>query len=88
MASQLRNPPEIESQWTPVGGLQMHVRASTGVQPWRDLPLVLVHGFVISSLYLMPLARCLAPKVRVLAPDLPCFGGSDRLERVPDIDGR
>lgn len=87
MPSQLRNPPEFESRWTPVDGLRAHARVSTGARPRDELPLVLVHGFVISSLYLMPLARHLAPDVRVLAPDLPGFGESDKPDRVPHIAG-
>ena len=47
--------------------------------------VVLVHGQVISSLYMVPTARRLAPHYPVLAPDLPGFGLSDKPRRVLSI---
>jgi 2-hydroxy-6-oxonona-2,4-dienedioate hydrolase len=44
--------------------------------------VILVHGLVISSLYMRPTAERLAPFVRVLAPDLPGFGRSVRPSHV------
>jgi 2-hydroxy-6-oxonona-2,4-dienedioate hydrolase len=46
------------------------------------LPLVLVHGLVVSSRYMAALARQLASRYRVFAPDLPGFGRSDKPRRV------
>lgn len=40
------------------------------------MPFVLVHGLVISSLYMIPLAECLALRHAVHALDLPGFGRS------------
>lgn len=39
-------------------------------------PVVLVHGFVVSSRYVAPSGRRLGRSFRVLAPDLPGFGRS------------
>jgi pimeloyl-ACP methyl ester carboxylesterase len=44
--------------------------------------VVLVHGQIISSLYMVPTAERLASQFRVLAPDLPGFGNSDKPRRV------
>lgn len=39
-------------------------------------PLVLVHGVIASSRYLLPVGSILAPDYRVLIPDLPGYGRS------------
>ncbi len=57
----------------------------------RHPAVVLVHGQVISSLYMVPTARLLAPRLRVLAPDLPGFGRSAKPARtlsVPELADR
>lgn len=56
----------------------MHARASANA-PSRNAPvLVLVHGLVISSLYMVPTAVRLASSFPVFAPDLPGFGKSSK----------
>lgn len=47
--------------------------------------VVLVHGHVVSSRYMVPLGEALAPHCRVFAPDLPGFGRSERPARALDI---
>jgi 2-hydroxy-6-oxonona-2,4-dienedioate hydrolase len=42
------------------------------------VPLVMVHGLVVSGTYLVPTARLLARDRRVVVPDLPGFGRSHR----------
>ncbi len=44
--------------------------------------VILVHGQIISSLYMVPTAERLASQFRVLAPDLPGFGLSDKPSRI------
>jgi abhydrolase domain-containing protein 6 len=51
----------------------------------RGEPLVLVHGFTGSKENWLPLIRLLAPRYRVIAPDLPGWGESTRLAD-PDTD--
>jgi pimeloyl-ACP methyl ester carboxylesterase len=46
---------------------------------------VLIHGLVISSLYFIPLAECLAERHEVHALDLPGFGRSEAPERILSI---
>lgn len=50
----------------------------------QSVPVVLVHGLVVSSHYMEPLAQILARDFDVFAPDLPGFGES-RLARARDV---
>lgn len=45
----------------------------------RQLPLVMIHGFLGGGAQWDSTAAALAPGVRVIAPDLPGFGGNARL---------
>ena len=47
--------------------------------------VVLVHGLVASSRYMVPTAELLAAHYRVYAPDLPGFGKSDKPPRVLNV---
>jgi 2-hydroxy-6-oxonona-2,4-dienedioate hydrolase len=64
------------------------VRTRVWAAPSPEAPLaVLVHGFVISSRYLVPTGDLLAAHARVEAPDLPGFGRSGKPHDMLDIDG-
>lgn len=76
----------LVSTWTTVGGVRMHARVSLQ-RPPPGPPVVLVHGLGVSSRYMIPTARRLAPGYRVYAPDLPGSGRSGAPRRVLDIDG-
>ncbi|KQP21911.1 alpha/beta hydrolase [Methylobacterium sp. Leaf102] len=65
-----------------VGGRTMHARISVSAVPHARLTVILVHGLGMSSRYMVPLARHLAPHFRVYAPDLPGFGLSDKPDRA------
>lgn len=69
---------ELHPLWTDVDGYRVHTRVSSAtIRP--EVPvLVLVHGLVISSLYMVPTARRLAGAFPVFAPDLPGFGLSGK----------
>jgi 2-hydroxy-6-oxonona-2,4-dienedioate hydrolase len=67
----------LQSRWTVVDGRRMHMRVSTDPVPPDRVPVVLVHGMVVSSLYMVPTAERLAPEFRTFAPDLPGFGHSE-----------
>src|SRR3712207_4974854 len=75
----------LESAWTEVGGLRMHARLSTRTSPEGAPPIILVHGLGVASRSMVPLAEALAPSYRVLAPDLPGFGESEKPPRVLDL---
>jgi pimeloyl-ACP methyl ester carboxylesterase len=77
----------LKSVWTEVGGLRMHARVALHEAPPGAPAVVLVHGLVVSSRYMLPFARLLARYARVYAPDLPGFGKSDHPPRPLDIAG-
>jgi pimeloyl-ACP methyl ester carboxylesterase len=66
----------LRDLWTCVDGLRIYARASQTPVAGR-LPVVLVHGFGMSSSYMVPLAKRLAAECAVYAPDLPGHGRSD-----------
>ena len=68
----------LATRLTRVDGRTMHARVSVDAVPDGRLPVVLVHGLGMSSRYMIPLARHLAPHVKVYAPDLPGFGLSEK----------
>lgn len=61
----------------------MHSRSSGRAE--GAVPFVLIHGLVISSLYMIPLAECLAVEHEVHALDLPGFGRSESPAQVLTI---
>jgi pimeloyl-ACP methyl ester carboxylesterase len=61
-----------------VDGRTMQARVWVDAVPDDRLPVILVHGLGMSSRYMIPLARHLAPHFRVYAPDLPGFGFSEK----------
>ncbi|WP_051439913.1 alpha/beta hydrolase [Methylobacterium sp. 10] len=65
-----------------VDGRTMHARVSVDAVPDDRLPVILVHGLGMSSRYMIPLARHLAPHFEVYAPDLPGFGLSEKPRRA------
>jgi pimeloyl-ACP methyl ester carboxylesterase len=65
---------EFEREWTNTASGVMHARV--GGDPGSRPPVVLIHGLVISSRYMVPTAAELAPLVRVYAVDLPGYGDS------------
>lgn len=75
----------LKSHWTTVLGCRVHARVSSGQVDSSSLPVVLVHGFGVSSLYFVPLARRLMDDFRVYVPDLPGHGKSATPRRPLDI---
>ena len=74
----------IESAWFDLGRLQLHARVSAEPPAGRPA-VVLVHGLIVSSRYMLPTAEALAGEFRVLAPDLPGFGRTRGFRRTCDI---
>jgi len=72
----------IVSRWTRVQGLAIHSRVSRLPAPTGRPPVVLVHGYGVSSAYFVPIAERLTAELAVYAPDLPGHGKSDKPERV------
>ncbi|MCA1660320.1 MAG: alpha/beta fold hydrolase, partial [Verrucomicrobiaceae bacterium] len=80
----VRVPTRLESSWAAVEGVRLHSRGSKTPLP-NQSPFILIHGLVISSLYMIPLAECLAIHHPVHALDLPGFGRSAAPERVLSV---
>lgn len=76
---------KLESKWTIVNGLSIHARVSVAPVPVEDSAIVMVHGLVVSSRYMVPTALWLAPYYHVYALDLPGFGKSDKPSHVLNI---
>lgn len=79
-------PRPLRDLWTQVDDDRWYARVSNGDRR-HPLPVVLVHGFGISSSYFVPLAERLAPRFTVYAPDLPGHGRSDTPAKPLDIPG-
>lgn len=75
---------ELRSLWMTVAGCRMHARAANPARA-ASLPVVLVHGFGISSSYFVPAAERLATEFDVYAPDLPGHGRSDTPTEPLDV---
>jgi 2-hydroxy-6-oxonona-2,4-dienedioate hydrolase len=77
----------LRSLWTEVDGVSVHARVSA--RPTSGaLPVVLIHGFGMSGLYMLPIARRIAAEYPTYVPDLPGHGRSDKPERtlgVPEL---
>jgi 2-hydroxy-6-oxonona-2,4-dienedioate hydrolase len=66
----------LHSEWISVKAGRIYTRIG-GVDS-RHPPVVLIHGFVLASDYMMPIAHMLTPLCRVYALDLPGYGQSDK----------
>jgi 2-hydroxy-6-oxonona-2,4-dienedioate hydrolase len=75
----------LVSHYMEVDGLKIHTRVAQDSAPRDALAVVLVHGMVVSSRYLIPTAEMLAPHYHVYAPDIPGFGKSEKPSQVLDV---
>jgi len=66
----------LRDLWIWMDGLRIYAHAAQRPAAGR-LPVVLVHGYGMSSRYMVPLAKRLAAEHAVYAPDLPGHGRSD-----------
>jgi pimeloyl-ACP methyl ester carboxylesterase len=71
----------FRSRHIEVLGHRLHVREAGAGDP-----VVLVHGLGVSGRYLEPLGELLARQRRVVIPDLPGWGQSERPPRALDIE--
>lgn len=75
---------QLQDHWTTVDGRPVYAHASTDALEPRRLPIVMVHGLLVSSRYMLPAAERLAADHPVYALDLPGYGKS---ARPADIQG-
>lgn len=74
---------KLKSRWTEVNGLRLHTRSAVNGRGGQ--PFVLIHGLVISSLYMIPLGDALAIHGDVHALDLPGFGRSEAPREIRSV---
>ena len=75
----------MASKWTCVDGLQIQYRTSKEVVPEGRPAVVLVHGLIVSSRYMVPTLKQLSHHYRTYAPDLPGFGKSQKPSRILNV---
>lgn len=80
-----KSPETFEERWAIVDDRRMRSLSCRRVT--SEPPVVLVHGLVVASTYLMPTARALAADWQVWVPELPGYGESERPEETLDVDG-
>ena len=75
----------VASRWLRAGGYRLHARVS--LLPLADSAptVVMVHGLLVSSRYMLPTAVRLATYCRVHIPDLPGYGKSGKPREVLDV---
>jgi 2-hydroxy-6-oxonona-2,4-dienedioate hydrolase len=80
-----RSPQKTVRFVTDIDGIKIHVRTVRDAGVPQTPVVILVHGLIISSLYMLPTLRRLARFVRVYAPDLPGYGRSSKLRHAPTV---
>lgn len=80
-----RKTERLKSKWDLVEGQRLHARISMNPIPEERPTIVLVHGLSVSSHYMVPIARALAPYYHIYAPDLPGYGKSTKPSHVLNI---
>lgn len=79
-------PPVEHRRFTTVRGRRAFSRALGDPARTSHPPLLMLHGAVVSSDYMLPLARQLAPTITCHAVDLPGYGRSEALPHVLHVD--
>jgi 2-hydroxy-6-oxonona-2,4-dienedioate hydrolase len=74
----------LRETWTESPWGRIHALTNRD-RPPRRTPVLLGHGFVISSAYMVPTAHLLAPLCPVYVVDLPGYGASDRPPQTPSL---
>ncbi len=76
----------LRSAWTTVNGLRLHALVPVEADVRHGAPpVVCVHGANVSGAYMIPTGVRLLPTFRVLLPDLPGYGRSDKPRRILDV---
>lgn len=81
----MQGSPRISHRYDTVGDVVIHARISGNPPVLSRRPVVLVHGLLVSSRYMVPLARRLAAWYPVLVPDLPGWGRSSKPRRALSV---
>ncbi|WP_013323254.1 alpha/beta fold hydrolase [Gloeothece verrucosa] len=76
---------KLQTQCTIVDGLSIFARVSAEMLPQNAPIIILIHGLILSSRYMIPTAELLAANYRVYALDLPGYGESEKPEKILDL---
>src|SRR6185295_9883362 len=76
---------KVEENVQVVDGLAIRARVLVPQKAINSIPIVLVHGLGVSGRYMLPVGQVLAEHHRVLIPDLPGFGRSDKPPQVLSV---
>jgi 2-hydroxy-6-oxonona-2,4-dienedioate hydrolase len=83
----MRRMARVKSLWTSVKGSSMYARTWAGPSEPDSPTVILVHGMVVSSRYMVPAGEQLSAFCRVYAPDLPGYGHSDKPRALLNVSG-
>jgi pimeloyl-ACP methyl ester carboxylesterase len=76
---------KLQNQYATVNGLSMFARVFAEDLPEDAPTVILVHGLVLASRYMIPTAELLASKYRVYVPDFPGYGDSDKPDEALEL---
>ena len=76
---------QLKSVRIPTNGFSIYARIAIDEAPRDAETIVLVHGLSVSSGYMVPTAKQLAPSYRVYAPDLPGYGKSSKPKHILSV---
>lgn len=77
---------KLNDSWVTINGLPIYARVSAAPEVHNSPAIVMVHGLVVSSRYMIPTAEHLAEHCRVYIPDLPGYGKSGKPQHILTID--
>src|SRR5438105_950055 len=87
MNREVRRSEALAELWVETADGPIYARVAVHPRGERTVSVVLVHGLVIASRYMVPTAERLAPLCNVYAPDLPGYGKSAKPARVLSLAG-
>jgi len=76
---------KFNDSWVTINGLPIYARVSAAPEVQNNPAIVMVHGLVVSSRYMIPTAEHLAEHCRVYIPDLPGYGNSGKPKHILTI---
>ncbi len=76
----------MENRWSLVAGCSLRYRVPRKKAAPDSPAIVMVHGLVVSSRYMIPAAQQFAPYYRVYIPELPGFGKSEKPNHYQNLD--
>lgn len=76
---------KLQNQYATVNGLSMFARVFAEDLSEDAPTVILVHGLIVASRYMISMAELLASKYRVYVPDFPGYGDSDKPDEALEL---